>query len=175
MISIASVVAALHRHFPVDPVPPYPPMMGMDPIGVDEYASFANVRWTEVPPTSYWHGYDISPPNGFSSFNPPYMWNYHLPGFIAYSLANDEGSVDALDSFMFFFNRCNPIAETSCGLGNPWWKSETFSGAYTQEQCQVVIDFLQLLKRSEGNQPLYYDWENSDSVTLAKWINRLHC
>ncbi len=79
----------------------------MDPFGVDEYASFANVRWNEVPVASYGGCYDICPPNGFSSFNPPHMWNYYLPGFISFSLVYDERSVDALESFMFFFNRCD--------------------------------------------------------------------
>lgn len=175
MISIESVVADLHQYFPVDPVPKYPPMMGMDPLGVDEYAAFADARWTEIAPSSYWQGYDICPPLRFSSFNSLYMWNYHLPGFLAFSMANDERSVDALDSFMFFFNRCTPVMETQACSSNPWWKSNFFSGGYSKKQCQVIVDFLNLLKQSEGRKPFYYDWEDLDEVTLGKWVERSSC
>ena len=150
-------------------------MMGMDPLCVDEYAAFANARWTEIEPSTYWHGYDICPPNGFSSFDSLYMWNYHLPGFLAFSLANDEGSVDALDSFMFFFKRCTPVMEIQDYPNTPWWKSNFLSGGYTHKQCQIIVDFLSLLKQSDGGDPFYYDWEESDDVTLGKWVDRSSC
>ena len=74
------IAALIRTRFPELPVPNYPPMMGMDPLGVDEYAGFANVAWPDVPVRLYGDiGYDISPPTGFSSTLPPHMWNYHLP------------------------------------------------------------------------------------------------
>ena len=175
MITIASVKDELDQQFPTDPVPPYPPMMGMDPLGVDEYAPFANVRWNEVPAASHGGWYDICPPNGFSSFDSLHMWNYHLPGFLSFSLADDERSIDALDSFMYFFNRCDPKMALSHAPSEPWWKSGTFSGGYSREQCQVVVKFLHLLKPSEGNPPLYHEWDDLDAETLGKWIHRLEC
>lgn len=148
-------------------------MMGMDPLGVDEYALFANLRWTEVPPASYSQWYDISPANGFSSFDPPYMWNYHLPGFLSVSLSDHECSVDTLFTFMYFFNRSDPKRSALCNFCDPWWKSETFSGGYSSAQCQVVIEFLELLQRSDGESPLYHEWDDLDAKTLDKWIARL--
>ena len=61
------IAALIHREFPPFPVPDYPPMMGVDPMGTDEYAGFANVPWLKIPPKLYGNnGYDISPPIGFS-------------------------------------------------------------------------------------------------------------
>lgn len=173
MSTIANIAAALRRHFPVDPVPPYPPMMGMDPIGIDEYALFAKLRWTEVPAAKYSQGYDISPANGFSSFHPQYMWNYHLPGFLSASLSHHDCSADVLFSFMFSFNHSDPKRSASYNSRDPWWKSDTFSGGYNSDQCQVVIEFLELLQRSHGEPPLYHVWDASDAKTLDKWIARL--
>ena len=139
---IDALIRGLHDQFPVDPVPPYPPMMGMDPLGVDEYASFSDRRWTEVPPRSYNHNpYDISPANGFSSFDPPHLWNYHLPGFLSASLLH-ESECDTLDGFMFFFKRVTPEKSKQRSTGMPWWSGNVFSGNYTDEQCDVVLAFL---------------------------------
>lgn len=172
MITIQSLANDLRLYFPADPVPPYPSMMGMNPVGIDEYSLFANRRWTEVPPVSYFQDYDISPANGFSSIESPHLWNYHLPGFLLASLLH-ENACEKLDSFMYFFNRAEPKLSQSSTYKVAWWESETFSGGFNLKQCETIVSFLQFLRHSGGGPPLYYDWDELDCATLENWHHRM--
>ena len=164
----AEIAALIHREFPALPVPDYPPMMGVDPLGTDEYAGFANVPWTKIHPKLYGsNGYDISPPIGFSSVLPPHMWNYHLPGFITASLLH-ESEHEPTDSFMWTMRSVVP--ETSPpDLSMPWWAGNGFNSNYSVEQCQTVVHYLKFLRARGSESPFYYDWTYEDDQTLNRW------
>ena len=164
--TIATLIAA---GFPPSPVPDYPPMMGMDPLGVDEYAGFANVPWSQIPPKLYGNnGYDISPPIGFSSDPNPHMWNYHLPGFMMASLMH-ESEHEPTDSFMWTMRRVIPKINSSPDVKLPWWAGNELNANYSRKQCQIVIRYLEFLRDYGSESPYYYDWTHDDDQTLARW------
>jgi len=146
-------------------------MMGQDPMGNDEYALFAGLKWTEVQPKAYNGWYDISPANGFSSYSSPHMWNYHLPGFISASLM-DEDSCDVLDGFMYFFSRAKPRPSERTSPDDAWWFSDTFSGGYSGAQCDLVIAFLSFIRHHGERHPYEYDWSVQDDECYERWILR---
>ena len=165
------IAATIIAGFSPLPVPSYPPMMGMDPLGVDEYAGFANVPWSKIPPKPYGNnGYDISPPVGFSSAINPHMWNYHLPGFMMASLLH-ETEHEPTDSFMWTMRRIIPKTDSIRDPSLPWWAGNDFNSNYSVEQCHIVVRYLEFLRDHGLNAPYYYDWTHEDDKTLARWTD----
>ncbi len=163
------IAALIRSRFPPLPVPNYPPMMGMDPLGVDEYAGFANVAWPNVPPKLYGNaGYDISPAIGFSLSMPPHMWNYHLPGFMLASLLH-ESEYEPTDSFMWRMRSVVPQIRTGPDTSLAWWAGDDFNTNYSLEQCEAVVQYLEFLREFGADPPYYYDWEVEDDLTLRRW------
>ena len=166
------IAALIRSRFPSLPVPDYPPMMGMDPLGVDEYAGFANLPWPNVPPKLYGNdGYDISPPIGFSLELPPQMWNYHLPGFMIASLLH-ESEHEPTDSFMWTMRQVVPKTRPVPDVSLPWWAGADFNANYSFEQCQIVVQYLEFLRDHCSDSPYCYDWTDEDDQTVDRWTTQ---
>ncbi|KAA1256874.1 hypothetical protein LF1_00400 [Rubripirellula obstinata] len=166
------LVLELLREFPAEPIPPYPPMMGMDPMGHDEYSHFAGQRWTDVPAEYLERGYDISPPIGFRSCEPPHMWNYHIPGFIRISLLY-EGEYDVVDNFLWGLRNSKPLLVVDRFGDDPWWFSDTVGGNYSTLQIRLIVNYLKYMQQF-GVEPQYqYDWGGRDDEMLSSWMNHL--
>ncbi len=166
---ISEIVQRCHDVFPTLPIPEYPTGMGLDPIGDDEYASFANRPWSQVEPDSYSSlGYDISPAIGFSLHDSPHMWNYYLPGFMSSCLLHD-GEHEIADSFLWRF-RDLPVPPRLQVTQDPWWGGTVPMENYRIEQRQLVIRFLEFMRDYGSSKPFYYQWERNDDRTLSRWL-----
>lgn len=164
-----SLATAIRAAFPVDPVPPYPPEMGLDPMGVDEYSGFAHQRWTAVEPKLLaWNTYDISPAIGFAMHEPPHMWNYHVPGFMVGALLH-ESEIDIVDGFVWHLREMEPVADSPVASDRPWWHGSRPFENYSTAQRGCVTRFLRLLRDQGSAPPLGYIWESADQKMLQRW------
>ena len=163
------LVQVIRDRFPAQPVPPYPPMMGQDPSGDDEYARFANTPWNEVAPKhlSSW-GYDISPAIGFKLFTPPHMWNYYVPAFLVGSLLHEE-EFEITDGFVWTLRDIELKTERLADSNLPWWHGKTHFGNYSIAQCETVLRFLRIIRDCGPERPYQYDWSDEDDVMLQRW------
>lgn len=160
-----SLAEAIRRAFPTHPVPAYPPLLGLDPVGVDEYAAFANVPWTDVPPVSHrWAGYDICPTIGMKE-SPP-MWSYHFPGFMTSSLLF-EHEHEVLDGLLWQLRDLEPPPRVLAA--EPWWGGATFFANYSRAQVDCVVRFLRFLREHGGDEPYSREWEPEDERLLLRW------
>lgn len=144
-------------------------MLGMDPFGNDEYAGFANVPWTEIPPQLYGnYGYDISPPIGFSAHKSPEFWNYHVPGFMTASLLHEE-EYEVTCSFMWTMRDVKPEIKKFPDASSCWWGGPGFHSNYSGDQCRTVILYLEYLRDFGSQPPVYFEWTRRDLRALLRW------
>lgn len=158
--------------FPTEPIPEYPPQMGLDPVGNDEYAAFANTPWDQVPIDNFetYGGFDISPAIGFAQHQSPHMWNYHVPGFMTASLLHAE-ECEATDGFMW---RMRDVIPHGPGYttDQPWWQGGQLFELYGKEQTLCVISYLEFIRAFGELSPREFEWEPSDELTLQRWLMR---
>tara|TARA_R110002096_G_scaffold12946_5_gene46034 strand:- start:1849 stop:2379 length:531 start_codon:yes stop_codon:yes gene_type:complete len=162
----------IRRAFPGQPVPPYPPLMGLDPPGhQDEYAGFADLEWTQVPPHNFRDsGYDISPAIGFLLPDSPHMWNYYMPGFMSASLLHDAEH-EVSDGFMWRLRDLKPdVGSHDPAL--PWWGGDRLVQNYTREQNDCVVAYLRYMHEFGADDPHYFVWGRADDRTLRRWLAR---
>ena len=166
-----ALVQVIRDRFPAQPVPPYPPLMGLNPPGdADEFAPFDNVPWNEVAPEhlASW-GYDISPAIGFKLFTPPHMWNYHVPAFLVGSLLREQ-EIEITDGFLWTLRSIEPETDPRFADSQlPWWHSEKHFGNYSVAQRETVPQFLRTIRDCGCERPYDYDWEPEDDVMLQRW------
>ena len=154
--------------FPPQPIPEYPPLMGIDPSGEDEYSPFANRAWNEVEPQHFASTtYDISPASGFRLHETPHMWSYFVPGFLTASLMH-EREHDIVDSFMSSF-KDTPVPASRPDPPSPWWGGSAPMENYTTEQRGAVALALEFLRDHGEEPPIEYDWKRSDERMLERW------
>lgn len=159
--------------FPTDPIPEYPPDMGLDPPGEkDEYAAFAYTAWDKVPLENFdtFGGFDISPVVGFSLHKPPHMWNFHVPGFMTASLLHAD-DCEATDGFMWRLREFDP-GPPGYAQGLPWWHGNRLFELYDRDQTQCVVDYLEFIRTHGHKSPREFDWEPTDELTLQRWLMR---
>jgi hypothetical protein len=161
-----AIAAAIRCAFPLHPIPAYPALLGLDPSGVeDEYAAFAEVPWTEVPPRSHcWAGYDISPTIGLQA-HPP-SWNYHLPGFLTSALLF-EREFDVLDGVMWCLLEVPPPLQI--GAGEPWWGGETWFANYDAAQIGCIVQFLAWVRDQYLLPSSLSPWGPAEEQLLNRW------
>lgn len=166
------LVEQIRRAFPAEPIPPYPPQMGLDPTGeLDEYAGFADTAWDAVEPRHFvTFGYDISPAVGFAMHRPAHMWNYHVPGFMTASLLH-EGEHEITDGFMWRMREVEPGSPGHQG-DLPWWHGERPFELYDREQTQCVIAYLEFIRDCGAAEPWAFEWELTDELALQRWLMR---
>lgn len=168
----AALVAQIQSCFPTNPIPEYPPQMGLDPLGnKDEYEGFADTAWDAVEPQHFatW-GFDISPAIGFALHSPPHMWNYHVPGFMTASLLHDQEH-DVTDGFMWRMREMDSTARGYIG-DLPWWQGYRPFELYNREQTQCVVKYLEFIREFGAASPTEFDWEPTDELTLQRWLMR---
>ena len=165
---VSELVQLYREVFSTTPIPPYPPNMGIDPVGVDEYAPFANRRWTDVD-AQYFASttYDICPAIGFKLDECPHIWSYFVPGFVTAFLLH-EGEHDIVDAFMSSL-RDIPVPPPLSKPPTPWWGGTTPMENYTEEQRRAVIELLEFLQEFGEEAPIDYDWKRSDGRLLERW------
>ena len=156
----------IRRRFDPLPVPGYPPLLGLDPLGrEDEYSAFAGVAWPDVPTRCYqWVGYDISPGIGFRVC--PRMWSYYFPGFMTSALMH-EGEYEVMDGLLWQLRDLSPPTEVRPSA--PWWGGEAIFANYSRGQADCVIRFLQFVRAHGSGEPFHYAWEAPDDRALRRW------
>lgn len=162
--SVLSLTERIRRAFPPHPVPPYPEQLGLDPTGeFDEYASFADTPWPDVPRDNHrWAGYDIPPQSGF----PPHLQSYHLPGFLTAALLH-EGEVDVIDGLMW---RLRDLPPPTRRTGErPGWGGEVCFAHYSKQQAATIAAFLQFVHDHGQVAPYGFVREANDDGTLDRW------
>jgi len=169
---LTGIVEQIRRAFPAEPIPPYPPQMGLDPTGeLDEYAGFADTAWDVVEPRHFaTFGYDISPAVGFAIHSPAHMWNYYVPGFMTASLLHEE-EYEVTDGFVWRLRELDPA---SSGQKNdlPWWHGNRPFELYDREQAQCVIAYLEFIRDFGSSEPRAFEWELTDELMLQRWLMR---
>jgi len=171
--NVVELIQLFHDRFPVHPVPPYPHLMGLDPLGeTDEYAGFANRPWSEVEIEHFrGTGFDVRPSIGFRLHNPPHMWNYYLPGFFMASLRDDPCFM-TLDSVMLGLRELEVPVASKLGR-DPWWGGTVHFEHFSHEQMAAVIAYLQFMLRHGADEPFCYEWEDQDDRVLLRWKQTL--
>jgi hypothetical protein len=166
-----ALAAAIRRAFPPHPIPAYPPLLGLDPPGVeDEYAAFTDVPWTDVPPRSHrWNRYDISPTIGLQA-HPP-SWNYHLPGFLTSALLF-EHEIQVLEGVMWCLFEVPPPPHI--GAGEPWWGGETLFANYHAAQIECILRFLAWVHDQYLLPASLSVWGLEEEQLLRRWQSVAH-
>ncbi|MCR9245005.1 MAG: hypothetical protein NXI31_08225 [bacterium] len=171
--------ARVLQAFPTDPVPPYPPNLGLDPCGErDEYEGFIDRPWPAVEPRHLGTlGYDISPPIGFALERPPHLLNYYLPAFLLAGFEHDREH-EIFDGILWQLREAMPpLGSHDPAL--PWWHGSTFFANYDREQVDCVIAALELVQLhsvddcgSPCARSWHYEWELQDDLVLEGWRAR---
>jgi hypothetical protein len=166
------LVTRIRECFPTEPAPPYPPQMGLDPLGEgDEYAAFADMRWDAVAPQHFsTYGFDISPAIGFALHSPPHMWNYYAPGFMTASVLHDAEH-DITDGFMWRLRELDPMSAGHPGE-LPWWHGNRPFELYDREQTQCVIAYMEFVRDVASSDAGDFEWELTDELALQRWLMR---
>lgn len=177
---IAELQRRFHDAFPVDPVPPYPPNLGLDPLGQrDEYAGFADRRWPEVEPQHLGSlGFDICAAIGFGIESPPHLLNYYVPAFLTAALVHDREH-EILDSILWAMRDRlpGPPAEDA---GLPWWAGDSHFANYSRAQCTCIVGYLEFIREDSRLdckpncvRRWHYDWQPRDERMLEAWRARV--
>jgi hypothetical protein len=156
----------IRRAFEPSPVPTWPELLGIDPLGDQEYAAFVGVHWCDVPAQAFRsNGYDLPPVFLFPDH--PRIWNYYLPGFLKAALLHEGAELPIVATLM---GRLRDLERPAAvRAGTPWWGGDTYFANYAPEQIACVAAFVQLVRDQGEMGRLGFMWEAEDDVTLQRW------
>lgn len=156
----------IRRAFDPSPIPAWPPLLGIDPLGDQEFGNFVGARWCDVRPKSFrWNGYDLPPVTEFAAH--PQIWNYYFPGFLTAALLHETPEHPIVDALMWRLRDLERPAVVRAGT--PWWGGDTHFANYAPEQIACVAAFVQCVRDQGPTGRIGFLWEAADDVTLQRW------